>query len=200
MYKRIRPILGKGLELARMSDADLKKTVKTSRQVLFADLARTRALESDPWPITYALSTWLDELLTAKDNDWIEGKLETEIFNTNDRGWAFWEKASQALTDAGTGDSASIEKLEVFTFCVIFGFIGDRHDQDRDDWFQDSRAQLTASSEPAPNSPKPKAPTSPPSLVGNRQLKQTAYWIFFPIVALLMFESILGFVLVRYAF
>src|SRR2546423_8718394 len=44
--------------------------------------------------IPYALACWLDEIFTAEDSpwrtQWVERKLEWELFNSADRAWMFW--------------------------------------------------------------------------------------------------------------
>ena len=102
------PVLRYGLTL----QPRLKRGEKPS---LENEQANLRALlksvsESRQWPgyggdgeflgIRYALTCWLDETFTAESSpwrdEWNESKLETTLYETNDRGWKFWEQAKAA--------------------------------------------------------------------------------------------------------
>jgi type VI secretion system protein ImpK len=79
--------------------------------------------------LRYALVCWLDEIFIDDSPwaaEWKEHKLETALYGTNERAWAFWEQARRAEARTGT------DALEVFYLCVMLGFRGDhRHDPDR---------------------------------------------------------------------
>jgi type VI secretion system protein ImpK len=76
--------------------------------------------------IRYALVCWLDEIFIVDSpwaQEWNEHKLESVLYGTNDRAWAFWEQARKAEARPG-GDA-----LEVFFLCVMLGFRGEYREQ-----------------------------------------------------------------------
>ena len=70
----------------------------------------------------YGLVSWIDEVLIDApwqgSKWWNENKLETELYNTNDRQWKFYAEAKEA-TKLPRRDA-----LEVFYVCVVLGFRG----------------------------------------------------------------------------
>jgi type VI secretion system protein ImpK len=87
--------------------------------------------------IIYALTCWLDETFIADDipekwrTDWIERKLEWELFNSTDRAWMFWQQSGIARK------LAEPDALEVFYLCVVLGFRGiarDAQEEATRDW------------------------------------------------------------------
>lgn len=82
--------------------------------------------------IRYALACWLDEVILDRNaawratpwrDGWNEQKLETKLFQTNDRAWKFWKQAEQAEARPGT------DAVEAFYWCVMLGFRGEYHEQ-----------------------------------------------------------------------
>jgi type VI secretion system protein ImpK len=76
--------------------------------------------------IRYALVCWLDEIFIVDSPwgpEWNEHKLESMLYGTNDRAWAFWEQARKAESRPG-GDA-----LEVYFLCVMLGFRGEYREQ-----------------------------------------------------------------------
>lgn len=74
----------------------------------------------------YALVCWLDEIFTDGSpfgQSWIENKLESQLYRSNDRAWKFWEQARQAQSRPGSG------ALECFYLCVALGFRGELAEQ-----------------------------------------------------------------------
>jgi type VI secretion system protein ImpK len=82
----------------------------------------------------YALACWLDEIFIDDSpfaGVWANRPLEVAVFGgAAERAWRFWDQA--ALAERRTGTDA----LEVFYWCVMLGFRGDRRDQPRElaDW------------------------------------------------------------------
>jgi len=69
----------------------------------------------------YALACWLDEIFindSSWSSQWNEAKLETELYGTNERAWAFWAQAELAESQQGN------DALETFFLCVMLGFRG----------------------------------------------------------------------------
>ena len=77
-----------------------------------------------------AMIYWIDEMMIAAHWEgqdwWNNNKLETKLFNSNDRYRLFYEDAQEAskLTDKSA--------LEVFYLCVVFGFRGLYADTDNE--------------------------------------------------------------------
>jgi type VI secretion system protein ImpK len=94
--------------------------------------------------IRYALVCWLDEIFIIDSpwsQEWNEHKLESMLYGSNDRAWAFWEQARKAESRPG-GDA-----MEVFFLCVMLGFRGEYRDQpDRlQAWHVATQARLAKS-------------------------------------------------------
>jgi type IV/VI secretion system ImpK/VasF family protein len=76
--------------------------------------------------VRYVLVCWLDELFVVDSpwaDQWNERKLETAMYETNDRAWKFWDQARRAEARPGT------DALEVFFLCTMLGFRGEWRDQ-----------------------------------------------------------------------
>jgi len=124
------PVLRYGLGLKPRIQRTEKPHLENEQSNLRALLKS--ANESRQWPayggdgeflgIRYALTCWLDEIFTSETSpwrsDWNENKLETALYETNDRGWKFWEQARLA---EARGDR---DALEAFYLCVMLGFRG----------------------------------------------------------------------------
>lgn len=70
----------------------------------------------------YALCAWIDDLMINRpwsgQHWWENNKLEFQLFNTNDAGTLFFQKAKQAQAIANR------DAIEVFYIAVILGFKG----------------------------------------------------------------------------
>src|SRR5262249_4336606 len=92
--------------------------------------------------IRYALACWLDEIFCAHPSEWGDrwnnNKLETALYNTNERGWKFWEEARRAE------ERADKDALEGFYLCVILGFRGEMRGRPREvaEWRDRVEAQF----------------------------------------------------------
>jgi len=87
------------------------------------DQAEGRLGSGRDWELAkYGIVSWIDEvMIDAPWNGarwWNENKLETEIYNTNDREWKFYSEAKEA------GKLPSRNALEVYYVCVVLGFRG----------------------------------------------------------------------------
>jgi type VI secretion system protein ImpK len=130
--------LGRQVYQVLRSGLILRARLQRGEEVaLEAEQARLRTLlksasESRQWPvyggdgeflgIRYALTCWLDELFLTGSSSWQqtwnENKLETVLYETNDRAWRFWDQAQMAEA-RGEQDA-----LEAFYLCVMLGFRG----------------------------------------------------------------------------
>ncbi len=104
-------------------DADPSPEDERLRIRGWLDQAEGRLGQQRDWELAkYGLVSWIDEvLIDASWNGskwWNENKLETEIYNTNDREWKFYSEAREA-TKLSRRDA-----LEVFYVCVVLGFRG----------------------------------------------------------------------------
>lgn len=87
------------------------------------DQAEGRLGSGRDWELAkYGIVSWIDEvMIDAPWNGarwWNENKLETEIYNTNDREWKFYSEAKEA------GKLPNRNALEVYYVCVVLGFRG----------------------------------------------------------------------------
>src|SRR5262249_59968370 len=101
--------------------------------------------------------------------EWNERKLETSLYGTNDRAYAFWEQAKRAEARPGS------DSLEVMFLCVMLGFRGDRREEpDKlQAWVNATQARIARSQgkqfELPPESP---APTNVPPRRGLERLER----------------------------
>jgi type VI secretion system protein ImpK len=96
--------------------------------------------------IRYALACWLDEIFIGELTSewakrWDNRKLETAIFNTNERYSKFWDQANRARVRAGT------DALEGYFLCVMLGFRGRALDEPDllATWTEGARRQISNS-------------------------------------------------------
>ena len=76
--------------------------------------------------IRYGLVCWLDETFITDSpwrGEWNESKLESSMYNTNDRAYKFWDQARRAET------RPTKDALEAYYLCVLLGFRGDLFQQ-----------------------------------------------------------------------
>src|SRR5262245_45810059 len=81
----------------------------------------TRELSRTFLGARYALACWLDELFIEASpwgGRWQEHKLESALYGTNERAWAFWAQAKLAESRPGA------DALEVYFLCAMLGFRG----------------------------------------------------------------------------
>ena len=91
--------------------------------------------------IHYALCCWLDEIFCVGSvwaRQWNERKMETALYQSNDRAYKFWEQAKKAENRRNS------DVLETFYLCVMLGFRGDYRDnpQDLEKWTSAVRGRL----------------------------------------------------------
>lgn len=120
----------------------------------------------------YALVCWLDEIFILDSpwaNEWNEQKLETALYDRNDRADEFWEQARRCETRMET------DGLEVYYLCVMLGFRGrlrDRPDKLRS-WRESIEAQLSMKQAQKWQGPQELQPvTNVPPLRGRERLRQ----------------------------
>jgi type VI secretion system protein ImpK len=165
------PVFHEGLHLRERLDLgetpDLGEAQTRLNQLL------RREAEARQWPayggdgeflgIRYALACWLDEIFCDHPPDWARqwsnSKRETALYNTNDRGWKFWQQAG--LAEARSERDA----LEAFYLCVMLGFRGDLAERPAKllDWRESVERQLGQGQEknwPGP----PELPAPPPNV------------------------------------
>ena len=87
------------------------------------DQAEGHLGRGEEWELAkYGLVSWIDEMMISTPWNgakwWNENKLETEIYNTNDRAWKFYQQANEA------SKKQNRDSLEVFYVCVVLGFRG----------------------------------------------------------------------------
>jgi type VI secretion system protein ImpK len=87
------------------------------------DRAEGRLGRSEDWELAkYAIVSWIDEVMIDAPWEgsrwWNENKLETEIYNTNDREWKFYAQAKEAFK------LQKRDALEVYYVCMVLGFRG----------------------------------------------------------------------------
>jgi len=90
------------------------------------DLGRAGATSNYFLGSRYALVCWLDEIFildSSWNRDWNEHKLETALYQLNDRAYIFWEQVRLAEARMET------DALEVYYLCVMLGFRGDLRDK-----------------------------------------------------------------------
>lgn len=91
--------------------------------------------------IHYALCCWLDEIFCIDSKwarQWNEKKMETALYQSNDRAYKFWDQAKRAENRRNS------DVLETFYLCVMLGFRGDFRDvpQDLEKWTTAVRGRL----------------------------------------------------------
>lgn len=97
----------------------------------------------------YALTCWLDELLTCYSpwaDEWNENKLETKLYGGNDRAWRFWQEAKQAET------LRDGRLLSVYYLCAALGFRGRLREEPEElaAWMDRIRVRVTHVGQPVP--------------------------------------------------
>ena len=121
------PILGYGLDLKERLDRGEPLEVEYEQQQLIhrlqppdAGLVAEFNGQGTFLGVRYALVCWLDEIFildSTWSRSWNDRKLETQLYNTNDRYWKFWEQYELAKP-MGT------DVVEAFYQCVMLGFRG----------------------------------------------------------------------------
>jgi type VI secretion system protein ImpK len=120
----------------------------------------------------YALVCWLDEIFILDSswaNEWNEQKLETGLYDRNDRADEFWEQLRRCEARMET------DALEVYYLCVMLGFRGrmrERPDKLRT-WRDSIEAQITKHQSQKWQGPQELQPTTNvPPLRGRERLRQ----------------------------
>lgn len=147
--------------------------------------------------VKYALTCWLDEINIIDgprdwSDSWNEQKLESALYQSNDRRWMFWEQARLAEIRPGT------DVLEAFYWCVMLGFRGEyREDpQKLDNWVRATRARLVGGQQSDwPLPPEREVPSNVP-LRGAKDRFQNMMMAW--TVATLVAVPLISFILVRY--
>jgi type IV/VI secretion system ImpK/VasF family protein len=176
------PVLDHGLDLRRRLQAGAIPSLE------FEQLSLGELLEAgddaDPVPppspgvggdredIRYALTCWLDEMFILSSpwaSAWVETKLEARLFGSNDRAWAFWERARAAE------DRPRTEALEVFYLCAALGFRGELAEDPARfrEWLDSARRRLT-SEEGWPGPPALEPECRVPPLTGGARFRKMA--------------------------
>jgi type IV/VI secretion system ImpK/VasF family protein len=146
--------------------------------------------------VKYALTAWLDEMFIndgPRDwaDSWNEQKLESSLYQSNDRGWMFWEQARLAELRPGT------EMLEAFYWCVMLGFRGELREEPQklDNWARAARARLVSGQQTEwPLPPEREVPSNvPPRGAKDRFQNMMMAWN----VALLLAVPLVSFIVIR---
>jgi type VI secretion system protein ImpK len=87
------------------------------------DQAEAQLAQGKDWELAkYGLVSWIDEMMISTPWEgarwWNENKIETELYNTNDRAWKFYQQAKEAFTRKNR------DPLEVYYVSVVLGFRG----------------------------------------------------------------------------
>jgi type VI protein secretion system component VasF len=146
--------------------------------------------------VKYGLTCWLDEMFINDgprewSDAWNEQKLESSLYQSNDRRWMFWEQARLAELRPGT------DVLEAYYWCVMLGFRGEHREEPQklDNWARAARARLVGGQQQDwPLPPEREVPSNVP-LRGAKDRFQTMMMAWQ--VAMLVAVPLVSFILIR---
>ncbi|MDX2035601.1 MAG: DotU family type IV/VI secretion system protein [Isosphaeraceae bacterium] len=172
------PILSYGLDLKERLDRGEPLELGHEQQQLLHRLQPADAMHVPEFigqgsflGVKYALVCWLDEIFIMDSpwtRSWNEQSLETQLFETRDRYWKFWDQYEMAKP-MGT------DVVEAFYQCVMLGFRGRYLDSPEDlrTRMDDAKARVVKSLSQAWNPPPGlNVSTEVPPLRGRERLQR----------------------------